>query len=163
MTLQRKLSRRKLAALMLAGVLGAVGCSHLQELIGWGPKRPTVRLKDVLVTKASLQEVQLGVVLKIFNPNPFALNLSKLSYKASAFDTQFASGEFPERVSIGSEETQEVTLPLVLDWKHTASILEKYLANPQKVKVLLDAVADFGTPLGDMTVTFREEKALSTP
>lgn len=145
---------------LISAVLLTSGCVYFQELIGIGPKKPTVTLKSVLVKNASLSTLDLDIALGVKNPNGFALKLSRMSYMATALKIPVAEGKYEQPFEVPAEGEAEVRIPLSVNVDGAREVLQKLFQNPQKVKVLLDAILTFDTPLGNIDMQFQEEKPI---
>lgn len=149
-----------LGCLVSATLLLSGGCVYFQELIGIGPKKPSVTLKSVLVTNASLTSLDLDVALLVKNPNSFALKLNGMQYSASALNIPIASGKYNQIFEVPGDGEAEARIPLSVNIAGAREVMQKLFQNPQKVKVLLDAVLTFDTPLGNIDMNFQEEKPI---
>lgn len=149
-----------LGCLVSATLLLSGGCVYFQELIGIGPKKPSVTLKSVLVKNASLTRLDLDIALLVKNPNGFALKLHRMQYNASALKVPIATGKYEEPFEVPGDGQAEVRIPLTVNIGGAREVFQKLMQNPQKVKVLLDAILTFDTPLGNIDMNFSEEKPI---
>jgi LEA14-like dessication related protein len=76
------------------------------------PRLPKVKAKDAEGGKHADDEVQVVLYFQVENPNPFPLNLNKLTYTATMLGKQMAERtEGGEKISASSTDTFEVRFP----------------------------------------------------
>ncbi|MBM4381493.1 MAG: LEA type 2 family protein [Deltaproteobacteria bacterium] len=76
------------------------------------PRLPKVKAKDAEGGKHSDEEVQVVLYFQVENPNPFPLQVSKLSYTATMLGKQMAErSEGGEKIAASSTDTFEVRFP----------------------------------------------------
>jgi len=76
------------------------------------PRLPKVKSKDAEGGKHSDEEVQVVLYFQVENPNPFPLNLNRLTYTATMLGKQMAARtEGGEKIAASSTDTLEVRFP----------------------------------------------------
>ncbi len=148
----------RLATVVLCLVL--VGCAYMKALVGLGPTRPKVRVTEIAVTKASLRKLDLMVSIRVDNPNEFDLVFSKLRYKMEATGLVIADGLYDEDLRVPEKGSAVIRLPLSIDASAAFLLLKKLMTETEEVYAELTAVANFETPLGQMTVDFDDKRPL---
>lgn len=158
-----KYSTRRIYAFFLWALIlgfGVSGCVYLKELIGLGTRPPEARLKHVMVTKLALSSIDLQLIINVRNPNSFNINLNRMDYKATSSEEEIAEGRYDQSLVIPGDGEVDVDIPLKVNTGAVIRLLEKYLKNPKGIKILVDGVINFKTPLGDMDIEFKEEKKI---
>jgi len=148
---------------MMAAALGFLllgGCTYLREAIGLGPQRPTVTLAEIDVDRVSLVALDLTVVLRVNNPNNFALDFAKLRYDVKAAGLDVAAGTYDDKISIPASGNSFIKLPLKVDTVNALKLVHELLTKGDDVLAVMNATADFATPLGAMQVSFEDKKPL---
>jgi LEA14-like dessication related protein len=93
----------------------AASCREAAERVF---RPPVVRLQTVKARSLGLGGGKVDVVLRIENPNPYALTATRASYKLFVSDTvPVGEGSSTDTVRVGGGETATVRLPLTLDWR----------------------------------------------
>ena len=76
------------------------------------PRLPKVKAKDAEGGKHSDEELQVVLYFQVENPNPFPLNLNRLTYTAAMLGKQMAErNEGGEKIAASSTDTFEVRFP----------------------------------------------------
>jgi LEA14-like dessication related protein len=75
-------------------------------------RNPTVELKNVVVKGIGLQGGSLDVVLDVYNPNDYRIDVGRVSYTVFAESLQVAMGEVTKRVTLEGKKATTVTLPV---------------------------------------------------
>ena len=96
-------------AMVMTALLAAMGCS---SLVRSQFANPVVELKDVRLRGIGLQGGSLDVVLDVYNPNPYRLDASRLTYKLTVDTAQIAEGEVTKLVTLETQKKTEVVLPV---------------------------------------------------
>ena len=104
----RVLTFAAMAAMLGAGVV-ATSCSTLGKAVF---KQPVIKLQDVKVTGLGLSGGSLDVVLDVENPNSFALDASRLTYRVLVDTVPFATGVADQRFVVDGKARQPVHIPI---------------------------------------------------
>lgn len=104
-------SRRRIALVMFALILGLFGgCATLNQLV----QKPTVTFHSLDLEDASLLESTLRFNFKVNNPNPIGLRTGRLNYDLKINDSPFTSGHLDQGVSLPSEGTGTLSVPITV-------------------------------------------------
>ena len=155
-------SKRLIALIGLTVTLWVTGaCTTLRETIGLGPVRPTVRLQAIEVQKVTTTTVVIIAVLRVDNPNDFALTFRNLTYRLDAGELELAVGNYHEDLRIPAEHWATVNLPITVNAVHAMKIARLLIQSEGELMTDLRAKADFVTPFGDIEVKFEEKRPLA--
>ena len=146
-----------LAVLLIAG---AYGCVYLSEVIGLGPRPPTVSLTTVELTHLSSGSVELRLVLDVHNPNDFKINLSRVDYQATIRDRKIADGRMTGPIEMAASGVTPVKVPLKLDTAALLYVLKDYVRDPKGVVVRLKGEVEIKTSFGTWVIPFEQEKTV---
>ncbi len=75
---------------------------------------PKINSVDLKMKNLTLTEAKLDLNLKLFNPNPFPLNISKLNYQLRMDGKDFSKGQI-ESAKVPPNSEGEIAIPLSLD------------------------------------------------
>ena len=131
----------------VAVLLAAVGCSRL---IRNQFANPVIELKDVRLRGIGLQGGSLDVVLDVFNPNPYRLDASRLTYRLMVDTSNVAEGSIDQRVTLETQKKSEIILPVTFSTKQligAASALQK----SGSVDYTVTGEVTVATPFGNFT------------
>jgi LEA14-like dessication related protein len=150
---------RILAALFAVSLL--CGCTTLKQLIGITVNPPKVELRDVKIASATLQEINIDLVLEIENTNGVDLSFRDLQYKAEVFDVQITEGVYKETIVAKAEKKTSFVVPLRVSTSKFAKLAQNLMFGGNDAVLKLDAKASFITDAGEIVVDFSDEKNLS--
>ena len=138
--------------LFLFAVLMSSCAALTKELL----KDPEVKVLNVEVTKASLQDLTLQVKMNIKNPNPIALSLGKVSYALQFSGQKVTEGVFDDGIEIPAGGEGQVTLPLKLAYNSVGSLIEGFMKKTLTKEYELSGTAQFGL----FSIPFRQKGEL---
>jgi len=139
------------SAAMLAVVAAVAGCSALGRQIF---QNPVVNLRDVRVTGVGLTGASLDVVLNVYNPNHYRLDLGRLTYQLNVEGTQLATGTYETSTSFAEGDTTMVRLPISLTYSGIGSAARQ-LMNSGAVNYTVRGDVGVRTPIGSYTVPYQ--------
>ena len=137
-------TRRVLTAAVL---LAAAGCS---SLIRNQFANPVIELKDVRLRGIGLQGGSLDVVLDVFNPNPYRLDASRVTYNLMVDTSHIAHGSIDRLVTLETQKKSEVVLPVQFSTQQligAASAMQK----TGSVDYTVSGEVTVATPFGNFT------------
>jgi LEA14-like dessication related protein len=128
-------------------LLAAVGCS---SFIRNQFANPVVELKDVRLRGIGLQGGSLDVVLDVFNPNPYRLDASRLTYQLMVDTSRIAEGSIDKLVTLETQKKSEIVLPVKFSTQQligAASAMQK----TGSVDYTVTGEVTVATPFGNFT------------
>jgi len=75
---------------------------------------PKINSVDLKVKSLTLSEAKLDLNLKLFNPNSFPLNISRLNYQLLMDGKDFSNGQI-ESAKVPAKSEGEIAIPILLD------------------------------------------------
>lgn len=113
----RRRRRRRLGRAILAATaaLSAAACNEVVKRVF---TQPTVTFRDVRVRGVGLQGGTVDVVLRVANPNPYALSATGATYRLLAGDSvEVGHGTAAQAYTVPANDSADVTLPLEVSWR----------------------------------------------
>jgi LEA14-like dessication related protein len=135
------------------------GCASIAKFLGVEPVPPTVTIKNIVVERIDLTQIDLQVVIDVKNSNQFDLKISELDYKIFWRDAVLGLGEKDEVMDIVGEKTQEFSLPLTFQLKEFEDLV-KTILKLQPVKIEVKGSFKYATFVGDFTKAFELQQDL---
>ena len=132
---------------MMAALFTAAACSGFVKSQF---ANPVVELKDVRVRGIGVQGGALDVVLDVFNPNPYRLDASRVTYKLLVDTSHIAEGIVDKLVTLETQKKSEVVLPVTFSTKQligAASAMQK----TGSVEYSISGEVTVATPFGNFT------------
>lgn len=138
--------RRALAAAV--AVVGLAGCATVGRSVF---QAPVVNFRDLRVNGIGLQGGSLDVVLSVYNPNRFALDATRLTYRLMVDDSvPVGSGAIDRRFTVQRGDSTLVRLPVSFTYSGLGAAGRSLLrSGTVNYRVLGDVTV--GTPLGSFT------------
>lgn len=104
----------KLKILIAAATLSLLsGCSSLKKVV----EPPKVKLQEIHITKLSLMNADLSIVLSVKNPNNINFDVKNLKYALDLNSKTVTSGTMKEKVLVKGKETTMVSVPIRILYK----------------------------------------------
>jgi LEA14-like dessication related protein len=101
---------RKFVMIAVAAVgIATAGCA---TLLRQAFTEPVVTLRDVRLQGLGLDGGHLDLVLSVYNPNSYRLDATRLSYRLTVDEVNFAAGDISTRTSAGARDSTFVTIPV---------------------------------------------------
>jgi LEA14-like dessication related protein len=119
----------------------------------WFLETPTFTLKEVAVTRISLEEIHFLFGIEVQNPNHFDLKLRALEYKAYLNDQEVGKGRVEKEVQIAKSSSTLVQVPMKTDFKNLGNPLGFILAG-QDLRYKIEGAAILKTSLSTTTIPF---------
>jgi LEA14-like dessication related protein len=143
--------RRLMWGAVSAAIAVTAGCSALGKQAF---KQPVVQLRDVRVNGVGLTGGNLDVRLSVYNPNGFRLDATRLTYNVLVGDSvRFATGTVDTRVSVGGNDSSEVTIPVNFTYSGIGAA-GRQLLNTGGVNYRVAGDIVVGTVVGSFTVPY---------
>ena len=140
---------RRAAPAVLAAVLAA-GCATIGRQV---VEQPVVTFKDVRVSGLGLQGGSLDVLLNVYNPNRFALDATRLTYRLMVDSTQLGTGALDQRFVVQRGDSAVVRLPVQFSFAGLGAAGRQLLrSGAVNYRVLGDVTVS--TPIGNFTRPF---------
>jgi LEA14-like dessication related protein len=140
---------RRAAPAALAAALAA-GCATIGRQVF---EQPVVTFKDVRVSGLGLQGGSLDVLLNVYNPNRFALDATRLTYRLMVDSTQLGTGALDQRFVVQRGDSAVVRLPVQFSFAGLGAAGRQLLrSGAVNYRVLGDVTVS--TPIGNFTRPF---------
>ena len=108
--------------------------------------KPQVRIINIAVKRAELINTRLKVRLAIYNPNQFAVNLSRFSYELYGNGRFWADGSLDDLVTIQGKEILEKDIYLVMNFINMKRDLLDQVIALKSVQYRFHGELTIGTP-----------------
>ena len=132
---------------LFAVIAGVSGCASLGRQAF---RTPTVELKDIQVRGIGLDGGSLNLVLDVYNPNDYRMDVTRLTYTLVADTLQVATGAVDRRVTLNKLGHSEVTLPVSFSMKELMGAAE-VLLRKGSVDYSIKGDVTVDSPFGSMT------------
>ncbi len=141
-------------ALYIVG--GVPGCASLKGL-GNFVEKPRAQVTKAEVEKLNFEGAQIGVDVKITNPNPVGVSLSGFSYALEVNGESFVTGDFTQGFSIAANGDSTVHVPVAFVYQKLISSIAS-LAGRNETAYRIDLKFAFDVPvLGKVEVPVSAE------
>ena len=140
------------ATALLALVLASAGCSAIGDLF----KEPDIQLDHVVVRGIGLTGGNLDLVVKVENPNNFALQGTKLQVGIDVEGSHLGDITYDSDFAVPESGTTTVTLPLRFAWSGVGSAVRAALGYGD-LPYTMQGQATLQTPWGRKVVSFTHE------
>ncbi|MCC7196345.1 MAG: LEA type 2 family protein [Gemmatimonadaceae bacterium] len=132
---------------VLAAATLAAACASLARQAF---RTPTVELQDVKIRALGLEGGALDLVLDVYNPNEYRIDVTRLTYTLLADSSQVATGAVTKRVTLDNRAHNGVTLPVTFTFKELLNVAQVMLkTGAVNYTVKGDVVVD--SPFGSVT------------
>jgi LEA14-like dessication related protein len=112
---RRRHPARRAAAAVATAALLAAGCKDVASRVF---TQPVVIFRDVRVRGVGLQGGTVDVVLRVANPNPYALTATRATYQLLTGDSvEVGRGTAAQSYTVAARDSADVTLPLEVSWR----------------------------------------------
>jgi LEA14-like dessication related protein len=141
------------AALAVVG-----GCSTIGRQIF---KQPAVQLQDVRLSGLGIAGGNLDVVLRVYNPNGYRLDATRMHYQLNVDTIPVANGDITDRNQFPGGDTTIVHIPVQFTYAGLgAAARELTQTGAVKYTVIGDLAVD--TPIGRHSFPFTSSGTFST-
>ena len=146
----------KLNILIAVAFLSLVfGCSSLKKVI----EPPKVKLQEINITKLSMLNADLAIILSVKNPNNINFDVKNLKYSLDINSKTVTSGTLKEKILVKGKETTMVSVPLRILYKDIlGSALTLMLLKKDGVPYLVKGSVE----LGPFTIPFDDKGNLKS-
>lgn len=138
---------RRTVAILMAVILTTAGCQTLGRAIF---EEPVVHFRDLRVRGLGVTGGSLDVELSIYNPNNFALDARRFTYRLMMDSTHIAEGELENLFSVRSGDSTIVTIPVRFTYAGLGHAGTQ-LINSGSVDYRVMGDVTVGTPIGNFT------------
>jgi LEA14-like dessication related protein len=140
--------RRAAPAALTAALLA--GCATLGRQVF---EQPVVTFKDVSIRGIGLQGGSLDVLLNVYNPNRFALDATRLTYRLLVDSVALGTGALDQRFVVQRGDSATVRLPVQFSFAGLGAAGRQLLrSGAVNYRVLGDVTVS--TPIGSFTRPF---------
>ena len=119
--------------------LSLIGCATLQDAL----RKPEVAVEQVKVTRLSLVDLDLELLLGVHNPNPIGMSLSGLHYRLEIDERPLIQGRSEQSLKLAGGEGSTLALPLSLSYADLGAGLDTIL-NRRVIAYSLSGDLNFG-------------------
>lgn len=148
-------ARLAVTAVLLLGILStlSVGCAA-----------PTVKMEDVLLRKLSMDRLEIGLVLDMFNPNEYALPLETIDWDLSLFQNRFADGVAKFGRQIPAKRSSKIDVPIGVRFADAAMGIQKVVSS-RTIPWNVGGAVNFRLPAGGgpMSVGYQNAGSWKNP
>lgn len=137
---------RRGAGLVLLAAVAACAVSQRLRF-----ERPTVDLKEVVVTGIGLSGGSMDLVLDVYNPNRYVLRTTRMELGIDLEDTHFGDARLDRALELPAQAHSDVTVPLSFTWEGVGAGA-RALITKGSVRYVLNGQVFAATPVGDRTV-----------
>jgi LEA14-like dessication related protein len=141
------MNMRRTVAILMAVILITAGCQTLGRAIF---EEPVVHFRDLRVRGLGVTGGSLDVELSIYNPNNFALDARRFTYRLMMDSTHIAEGELENLFSVRSGDSTIVTIPVRFTYAGLGHAGTQ-LINSGSVDYRVMGDVTVGTPIGNFT------------
>ena len=134
-----------LAVVLLGAALAA--CAQLH------PEPPVVVFRGVTLRDVALSGATLDVALQVKNPNPFNIDVQRVTYQLFADSTLVGTGQPENALFVPAKDSAIITLPVAFTFRALGNVAFQLVARGS-VNYRLTGQVSFGTPIGTMTRDF---------
>ena len=118
-----------------------------------GCAAPTVELQKAVLTQLSLQSLEVGLDLDIFNPNQYAVPLETVDWNLTLFDAPFTQGQTEFSRSLPAGKSASVRVPLDIQFSALALGVD-HLLGGRSIPWHIEGGCTFRTPAGPIRIAF---------
>ena len=134
------------------------GCATLGRQIF---KQPAVQLQDVRLSGLGITGGNLDVVLRVYNPNGYRLDATRMHYQVKVDSIPVAGGEITDRNQFPSGDTTIVHIPVQFTYAGLGAA-GRQLTQTGAVKYIVLGDLTVDTPIGSHTFPFTTSGTFST-
>ena len=141
----RVLAPRLVAAFVVVFALGACAGFGRQAF-----RTPTVELVDIRIKGIGLDGGSLDLILDVYNPNDYRIDVTRLSYTLIADTSQVATGVVTRRVTLRNKQPNDVSLPVTFTMRELMGAAE-VLLRKGSVDYIVKGDITVDSPFGSVT------------
>lgn len=115
------------------------------------PKPPSISFAGISLRGGSLTAADLGIKLRLDNPNSFLMRVASLTYDLGVGDQKWVSASQAAGVDVLAHGSAIVDIPVSVDLRAVGAGALALLRDPGSVPLLLSGVMRLSSPLPGMT------------
>jgi LEA14-like dessication related protein len=155
--MNRNLISILIAIFFVLATIATLGCASTEEEPVQALEDTDVTLEDIDINEISSEQIDLTIILDIYNPNNVTVELERMEYDLFANDVRIGSGSFEEPLEIPPFEEQRATTNFVAPVSAIPSAILNALMEGSEVKWTVEGTMFFATPTGTIEQTFSKE------
>jgi len=125
----------------------------LPSCLGWFVEKPILNLKEIAITRISLEEIHFLLGIEVQNPNHFDLKLRALEYMIYINDQEVGKGRMEKEVRIAKSSSAIIQVPLQTDFKSLSNPLGVFLSG-KDLEYKIEGAAIIKASVGTATIPF---------
>ena len=125
------------------------------------PEPPVVVFRGVTLRDVALSGATLDVALQISNPNPFNIDVQRVTYHLYADSTLVGTGQPENPLFIPAKDSALIKLPVAFTFRGLGNVAFQ-LVSRGSVNYRVTGQVSFGTPVGTMTRDFDQKGTFSS-
>ncbi|MDA1082531.1 MAG: LEA type 2 family protein [Gemmatimonadetes bacterium] len=138
------------ATRLAAAILVVVGTAACATFGRQAFQNPTVELRDIQIREIGLDGGSLDLILDVYNPNSFRIDVTRLTYTLIADTSKVATGFVTKRVTLNSKAANDVSLPVRFTMKELMGAAE-VLLRKGSVDYTVRGEVTVDSPFGSVT------------
>lgn len=146
-----------IAIFFVLATIATLGCESPEEGPVQALEDTEVTLEDIDVNEVSSEQIDLTIILDVYNPNNVTVTLESMDYSVFADDVRIASGSFEEPLEIPPEQEARVSTNLVAPVSSIPPAILNALLEEGEVKWTVEGTMFFETSTGTIEQTFSKE------
>ncbi|MBI5967824.1 MAG: LEA type 2 family protein [Deltaproteobacteria bacterium] len=121
--------------------------------LGWFVEKPTFTLKEIAVTRLSLEQINFLLGIEVQNPNHFDLKLRALEYRIYLNDQEVGKGLLEKEVRMAKSSSTIVQVPLQTDFRSLSNPLG-FVLSGEDLRYKIEGAAIIKASVGTATIPF---------
>ena len=127
-----------------------------------GCATPEANVKSADLRSLSMQELDVGLTLDLYNPNEYSIPVEGIDWRLSLFDNPVANGRANPDARIPAGGRTDVDVPITLRLSDLADTAQQ-LIRASQIPYLLSGRVHFQVPTGTVSVDFRRDGQWRNP
>lgn len=140
--------------------LALMSCSTVGK---WVYSEPKAEITTIDIKHLSLSKLDLGVAVRLENPNSFALEVSGLDYQILAFTDAIGEGRLEKPLNIAANSTSTVELPIKIAPERVLKLAGRLLLHRLPAELELKGKMTIKTFIGSFDVDISERQKINPP
>lgn len=126
-------------------------------------KKPEITVKMILPGGLSTRGSTVNLWVKVFNPNPYALDVISLAYKVCKLSdqTKIADGAITESFKIPSKESVDAKMDVTFTFSGVTSVGKSFAVRGGRMRYLVSGTLTVKKFLAPIVIPFEKEKEIS--
>ena len=130
--------------------------AFLASCLGWILEKPTVVLREVILSPRSLQETDILLGLEVQNPNRLDLTLKSFEYTIHLNKEEIGNGRLEKEFLLPSSCVTRIQATVTAKFKNLSGSL-KAIITGDNLPYKIEGKADLKTALGSLSFPFSKE------